>query len=105
MKPEVNVAARVAFGLAVTAALLPFALAAYGAIGDAMPKNGPPSIGDGLGGLFGGIVGLQWACFVAIPAVIVGLVSLARPARRLGIIAIGIGVPIAALSVWLRAQF
>jgi len=103
---EINVAARIAFALAILAVLLPFAIAAIGAIGDATrTPGGAPSIGDGLGAVFGAVIGLQWACFAAIPAVIAGLVSLARPARRLGIIAICIAVPVAALSVWLRLQF
>lgn len=87
-RTEVNIAGRIALALALTAVALPLALSAYGAIADATRQAGPPSIGDGLGAVFGAIVGLQWSCFAAIPAVVAGLVSLARPGRRLGIIAI-----------------
>lgn len=105
MKPEVNVAARIAFGLALIAALLPVAIAIYGGILDLLPKSGPPSIGDGLGLVFGAIVGLQWSWYAAIPALIVAFASLTRPNRRLGMIAICIAVPVGAASIWINQQF
>lgn len=105
MKPEVNVAARIAFALALVAVLLPVAVANYGGVIDLLPKSGPPSIGDGLGLLFGAIVGLQWSWFAAVPALIVAFASLARPNRRLGIVAICIAVPVGAASIWINQQF
>lgn len=102
----VNWAGRVALALAAVAVGLPVLIALFGGLQDATkPPTAAPSIGDGLGLLFGAIIGLGMAWIPALAAVVVGIVSLRSAPRRPGIIALCIAVPLAALSLVLARQF